>query len=95
MPPDTIRAMPANCPVPVKQVMEIRTATQGGKPPSTTTIPKVKATDKYPKQMGSPSLNPRRKVRWERSSTEAFAVVFSSAEFNSAELDSSVRVFSL
>ena len=45
--------------------------------------------------MGSPSLNPRRKVRWERSSAEAFAVVFSYAEFNSAALDSSVRVFSL
>ena len=62
MPPERIRLVPANCPAEVKFDMEINTATQTGRPFSAAIMPKAKETDKYPRQMGRPSLAPFKKA---------------------------------
>ena len=46
MPPDRMRLVPANCPAEVKLDMEIRTATQTGRPFSAAIMPKAKDTDR-------------------------------------------------
>ena len=61
-PPFNISAIPANCPADVIFVMEIKTAIQTGSPPSVAIMPKVNETERYPKQMGIPSVTPLKKV---------------------------------
>ena len=62
-PPAKIRAVPANWPEEVRLVMEISTAAQTGSPPSTAIMPYANETERYPRQMGSPSRRPLRKVK--------------------------------
>ena len=62
MAPFINNSVPANCPAEVRLVIEINTAIHPGYPCCTTIIPKVKDTDKYPRQMGIPSRNPFVKV---------------------------------
>ena len=58
VPAFVIIGIAASCPADVTLVMDIRVACSGESPELTQNIPKAKATEKYPRQIGMPSLSP-------------------------------------